>query len=51
MGIKSITNLSKIVPPRVLGVLPRPRLLAQINKNQDKRVLFILGQAAPNRMK
>jgi DNA-binding SARP family transcriptional activator len=44
--MQTITNLSKITPPRVPGVLHRPRLTEQINKNQDKRLLFILGQAA-----
>ncbi|MEW6184854.1 MAG: hypothetical protein AB1585_03840 [Thermodesulfobacteriota bacterium] len=42
----TITNHTKIVPPRVPGVLPRPRLMEQISNNQDKRLLFILGQAA-----
>jgi LuxR family transcriptional regulator, maltose regulon positive regulatory protein len=44
--MKTITNYSKIVPPRVPGILHRPRLIEQICKNQDKRLLFILGQAA-----
>jgi two-component SAPR family response regulator len=40
------TNLLKISPPKVRGVLHRPRLIEQINKYQDKRLLLILGQAA-----
>jgi LuxR family transcriptional regulator, maltose regulon positive regulatory protein len=44
--MKPITNLSKVIPPRVPDVLQRPRLVDQINKNQDKRLLIILGQAA-----
>ncbi|MEW6186371.1 MAG: AAA family ATPase, partial [Thermodesulfobacteriota bacterium] len=42
----TITNHSKISPPKVPNILHRPRLLAQINKNKDKRLIFILGQAA-----
>jgi LuxR family maltose regulon positive regulatory protein len=42
----TITNHTKITPPRVPGVLHRPRLLDLLKKNQDKRLLFILGQAA-----
>jgi LuxR family transcriptional regulator, maltose regulon positive regulatory protein len=40
------TNHTKVSPPRVPGVLYRSRLIEQITKNQDKRLLFILGQAA-----
>jgi hypothetical protein len=46
MEMQPITNLSKITPPRVPGILPRSRLIEQICKNQDKRLLLILGQAA-----
>ncbi|MBI4764329.1 MAG: hypothetical protein HY787_06970 [Deltaproteobacteria bacterium] len=42
----TITNHTKVTPLRVPGVLHRPRLIEQISKNQDKRLLFILGQAA-----
>jgi LuxR family transcriptional regulator, maltose regulon positive regulatory protein len=42
----TITSHAKVSPPRVPGVLHRPRLLDLLKKNQDKRLLFILGQAA-----
>jgi ATP/maltotriose-dependent transcriptional regulator MalT len=42
----TITNHTKISPPRLLNILPRPRLLDLLNKNKDKRLFFILGQAA-----
>ncbi|MBI4763095.1 MAG: hypothetical protein HY787_00615 [Deltaproteobacteria bacterium] len=40
------TNHTKVSPPRVPGVLHRTRLLDLLNKNSDKRLIFILGQAA-----
>lgn len=42
----TLTNYSKITPPRVPGVLHRGRLLDLLKKSQDKRLIFILGQAA-----
>jgi len=41
----SIT-ISKITPPHLPNVLYRPRLLNLLEKNQDKKLILILGQAA-----
>lgn len=41
-----VVNLSKIAPPRVPGVLHRARLIERMHENDDKRLLFIIGQAA-----
>jgi LuxR family transcriptional regulator, maltose regulon positive regulatory protein len=40
------TALSKITPPKAPAVLIRPRLLRQIEKAGEKRLILILGQAA-----
>jgi len=37
---------TKIVPPQIPQILPRPRLLERLKQDQDKRLTFILGQAA-----
>jgi LuxR family maltose regulon positive regulatory protein len=39
-------NISKISPPNLPPVLNRPRLLDLLEKNRDKRIILILGQAA-----
>jgi len=39
-------SISKITPPRLPNILYRPRLLESIEKNKDKRLILILGQAA-----
>ena len=44
--MQTITNHIKVTPPNIPAVLRRPRLLDLLNKNQDKRLVFILGQAA-----
>jgi LuxR family transcriptional regulator, maltose regulon positive regulatory protein len=42
----NITNHAKVSPPRIPAVMHRTRLLDLLNKNQNKRLVFILGQAA-----
>lgn len=44
--MKHNANLSKITPPRVPRVLHRSRLIGYIRKNNERRLLLILGQAA-----
>ena len=44
--VKFSVNISKIVPPRLPQILPRPRLLNLLEKNRDKKLILILGQAA-----
>jgi LuxR family maltose regulon positive regulatory protein len=39
-------STSKITPPHLPNVLYRPRLLDLLKKNQDKKLILILGQAA-----
>ena len=39
-------STSKIIPPHLPNVLYRPRLLDLLEKNQDKKLTLILGQAA-----
>jgi ATP/maltotriose-dependent transcriptional regulator MalT len=39
-------NAPKITPPRLSAILPRPRLLERLKQDQDKKLTFILGQAA-----
>jgi len=39
-------STSKITPPHLPNVLYRPRLLNLLEKNQDKKLTLILGQAA-----
>jgi ATP/maltotriose-dependent transcriptional regulator MalT/two-component SAPR family response regulator len=42
----STANISKITPPRLPNILNRPRLLNLLEKNRDKKLILILGQAA-----
>ena len=39
-------NISKITPPYLPQILYRPRLLNLLEKNKDKKLILILGQAA-----
>ncbi len=39
-------NISKITPPCLPQILDRPRLLNLLEKNKDKKLILILGQAA-----
>lgn len=39
-------SVSKIIPPRLPAILPRPRLVERIKQHQDKKLIFILGPAA-----
>jgi LuxR family maltose regulon positive regulatory protein len=39
-------NISKITPPRLPHILDRPRLLNLLEKNRDRKLILILGQAA-----
>ncbi len=39
-------NLAKITPPRLPAIVPRPRLLERLDREQEKELILILGQAA-----
>jgi len=39
-------NISKIMPPYLPQILDRPRLLNLLEKNKDKKLILVLGQAA-----
>jgi len=39
-------SIYKITPPRLPNILYRPRLIKALEKNKDKRLILILGQAA-----
>lgn len=39
-------HISKIVPPQIFQVLPRPRLMKRLEEHLDKKLVLILGQAA-----
>lgn len=39
-------HISKIVPPQIPQILPRPRLMKCLKRHQDKKLVLILGQAA-----
>jgi len=39
-------HISKIIPPRIPHVLLRSRLLQSLERQQDKKLILILGQAA-----
>ncbi len=39
-------HISKIIPPQISQILPRPRLLKRLEQEQDKKLILILGQAA-----
>jgi ATP/maltotriose-dependent transcriptional regulator MalT len=41
-----LLSLSKISPPVPSKILLRPRLLELIKKNEDKKLILIIGQAA-----
>jgi LuxR family maltose regulon positive regulatory protein len=41
-----LINISKISPPSLPSILNRPRLLDLLEKNKDKKIILILGQAA-----
>lgn len=36
----------KVSPPKLSSVVPRPRLFQRLTQNDDKQLIFILGQAA-----
>ena len=44
--MKLSVNISKIIPPHLPQILHRPRLLNLLEKNHEKRLVMILGQAA-----
>jgi ATP/maltotriose-dependent transcriptional regulator MalT len=41
-----LVEIAKIIPPRLSNVLPRPRLLKQLEHHRDKKLILIVGQAA-----
>jgi ATP/maltotriose-dependent transcriptional regulator MalT len=44
--MKPSISISKITPPCLSKILHRPRLLDLLEKNRDKKLILILGQAA-----
>ena len=44
--MKLSVNISKVTPPSLPPILYRPRLLDLLEKNKDKKLILILGQAA-----
>ena len=36
----------KVSPPKLSSVVPRPRLFQRLTQNDDKQLIFVLGQAA-----
>jgi ATP/maltotriose-dependent transcriptional regulator MalT/two-component SAPR family response regulator len=44
--MKPSISISKITPPYLSKILHRPRLLDLLEKNRDKKLILILGQAA-----
>jgi len=42
----SAFSATKIVPPQIPQILPRPRLLERLKQDREKKLTFILGQAA-----
>ena len=44
--MKLSVSISKIAPPYLPNILHRPRLLDLLEKNRDKKLILILGQAA-----
>jgi len=45
-GPEPLFNKARVTPSLVRNPLPRPRLIKRLNDNEDKQVLFIIGQAA-----
>jgi len=39
-------NITKTTPPRLPGILSRPKLTERLKQNADKKLILILGQAA-----
>jgi ATP/maltotriose-dependent transcriptional regulator MalT/DNA-binding SARP family transcriptional activator len=37
---------ARVIPPRLPKVLPRPHLIKRLGENDDKRVIFLIAQAA-----
>lgn len=44
--MKRRISISKITPPRLRKVIDRPRLSELLEKNEDKKLILVLGQAA-----
>ncbi len=44
--MQPLVHISKIVPPQILQILPRPRLVRLLEQHQDKKLILLLGQAA-----
>ena len=44
--MKTPLNIAKITPPLLTQVLVRQRLIQRLEKNRDKKLILILGQAA-----
>jgi DNA-binding SARP family transcriptional activator len=44
--MKGSINVLKVSPPKLSSVVPRPRLFQRLTQNDDKQLIFILGQAA-----
>jgi ATP/maltotriose-dependent transcriptional regulator MalT len=44
--VNPLVNISKITPPTLPKILPRPRLQNLLEKHKDKKLILILGQAA-----
>jgi LuxR family maltose regulon positive regulatory protein len=42
----SLLNVTKVLPPRLPAILPRPRLLARLEQYQNRKLILILGPAA-----
>jgi len=44
--MKQVVNTSKTTPPHLHNILYRPHLMEHLERNMDKRVILIMGQAA-----
>jgi LuxR family maltose regulon positive regulatory protein len=44
--VQPFIHISKIIPPQIPPILKRPRLINSLERNQDKKLILILGQAA-----
>jgi LuxR family maltose regulon positive regulatory protein len=42
----SLLNVTKVLPPRLPAILPRPRLLARLEQYQNRKLILVLGPAA-----